>query len=589
MSLGQSNSTGVNPITDNLDLWSSATKKRATVGRGKNGKTSPHGINKLRELILELAVRGKLVSQDPSDEPASVLLETIEAKKSRLIEEGKIRKPTSLPPINDEEKLFETPANWDVGRFGALLDFSGGSQPPKSNFSEVQLDGYVQLIQIRDLGPNPQPVYVPREKVSKFCTSDDVMIGRYGASVGKVFWGKGGAYNVALIKLHNDFGAYIKEFLYLLMLSPLGQKLFSGISRSAQAGFSKKDIEVNLLPILSHSEQHRIVAKVDELMTLCDQLEQQQTDSLHAHQTLVRVFLGRMVDNANTRQPIHTELIAAFDTLFTTEEAIDQLKQTILQLAVMGKLVPQNPNDEPASLLLEKIAAEKEQLIKDKKIKKQKPLPLISDEEKPFELPVGWEWARIDDLSFYSEAGWSPKCKATPKEANNWGVLKVSAVTWGIYNPDENKELPENLEPKPEYEVRPGDFLISRANTADLVARAVVVPDDAPPQLMMSDKLIRVVFSSNVNREFIKLVNSSAFSRSYYARVAGGTSSSMKNVSRNQIRNLIVAFPSLSEQHCIVAKVDELMTLCDTLKARLNEAQTTQAQLADAVVEQAVG
>lgn len=167
-------------------------------------------------------------------------------------------------------------------------------------------------------------------------------------------------------------------------------------------------------------------------------------------------------------------------------------------------------------------------------------------------------------------------------------MLKVSAVTWGKFNSEENKELPPHLEPRLEHEVQSGDFLISRANTADLVAKAVVVPVPAPRKLMMSDKIIRFKLHDNVSGEYLNLMNNSQISRDYYNRVAGGTSSSMKNVSREQIRSLVVAFPPVEEQQRIVSKVDDLMALCDQLKARLSDAQTTQRQLTDAIVEQAV-
>jgi len=186
--------------------------------------------------------------------------------------------------------------------------------------------------------------------------------------------------------------------------------------------------------------------------------------------------------------------------------------------------------------------------VKEGKIKKPKALPEIGEEEKPFELPEGWEWCRLDELSLTSEAGWSPQCDNTPRKNEQWGVLKVSAVTWGKFLAEENKALPEPLEPKPEYEVLPGDFLISRANTAELVARAVIAPANTPCKLMMSDKIIRFRFSHFVNSSYICLANGSCTSREYYSRVAGGTSSSMKNVSRLQIQNLVIALPPLSEQ-----------------------------------------
>lgn len=260
---------------------------------------------------------------------------------------------------------------------------------------------------------------------------------------------------------------------------------------------------------------------------------------------------------------------------------INKLRALILELAIRGKLVPQDKKEEPASVLLKEIKKNK----KAGAIKKEKPLPPVSDAEKQFDLPTGWEWARFDDLVLHSEAGWSPNCESTPRTGKGWGVLKVSAVTWGEYDPSENKALPANLEPRLECEVKPGDFLISRANTAELVARAVVVPENTPRHLMLSDKIIRLVFSSECNHRFLSLVNSSDFARQYYAKVAGGTSSSMKNVSRKQILNLVVALPPIAEQRRIVAKVDELMALCD----QLEQQQTHSLEAHQTLVETLLG
>lgn len=226
---------------------------------------APNGIKKLRELILELAVRGKLVPQDPSDEPAGELLKRVAEEKSRLVAEGKIKKQKALAEIAEEEEPFELPAGWEWVRFGSVLDFQGGGQPPKNYFSDTPKPGYVQLIQIRDLGERPQPVFIPRELASKFCTSNDIMVGRYGASVGKTFWGRDGSYNVALVKMVDEHDVFYKSFLYQLLKSPLGQTYFLGISRSAQDGFNKSDIERKLVPISPMAEQRRIVAKVDKL------------------------------------------------------------------------------------------------------------------------------------------------------------------------------------------------------------------------------------------------------------------------------------------------------------------------------------
>ena len=263
---------------------------------------------------------------------------------------------------------------------------------------------------------------------------------------------------------------------------------------------------------------------------------------------------------------------------------IKNLRELILELAVRGKLVPQDPSDEPADELLKRVAQEKARLVDEGKIRKQKPLTEIGEEEKPFELPANWRWGRLGSQVIESGAGWSPSCDPRPRAANEWGVLKVSAVSWGVYRPAENKALPASLEARPEHEVTEGDFLVSRANTAELVARSVVV-ETTPANLMLSDKIVRLKLTSLCERRYVNLANSAPLARDYYSRVAGGTSSSMKNVSREQILNLPLALPPLAEQHRIVAKVDELMALCDRLEAEQADAESAHAQLVQALLD----
>ncbi|PHR11553.1 MAG: restriction endonuclease subunit S [Sphingopyxis sp.] len=263
---------------------------------------------------------------------------------------------------------------------------------------------------------------------------------------------------------------------------------------------------------------------------------------------------------------------------------IKKLRELILELAVRGKLVPQDTDDEPACELLSRIAEEKARLVAEGKIKKQKALAEIGEDETPFELPTNWTWNRLGNLVTESGAGWSPSCEPRPREANEWGVLKVSAVSWGIYQPEENKALPASLTARPEHEVAEGDFLVSRANTAELVARSVVV-ETTPTHLMLSDKIVRLKLTSLCERRYVNLANSAPLARDYYSRVAGGTSSSMKNVSREQILHLPFALPPLAEQHRIVAKVDELMALCDRLEAQQADAESAHAQLVQALLD----
>ncbi|HCE2312028.1 restriction endonuclease subunit S [Vibrio fluvialis] len=586
-----------NLITEHIDIWMSAVKTRSTSGRGSSKKLELYGIKKLRELILELAVRGKLVPQDPNDEPASVLLERIAQERAQLVKEKKIKKPKKLPNISDEEKPFDLPNGWKWVRFPDVAHYGPGKTPATKNSLYWDETGSgIPWVSIADLN-DKSTVSVSTKKVSDIAVEQvfkrtpipaGTMLMSFKLTVGKAsILNVDAFHNEAIISVF-PYKGVLQSYLFKVLPS----RANSGNKKNAIMGFTLNAESLSLLtiPLPPEAEQHRIVAKVDELMVLCDQLEQQTEASIEAHQVLVTTLLDTLTNSADADELMQNwaRISEHFDTLFTTEESIDQLKQTILQLTVMGKLVPQDPGDEPAAELLKRIAEEKTQLVKEKKIKKQKALPPIAEDEKPFELPNGWEWCRLGDLELSSEAGWSPKCLDTPRSEDNWGVLKVSAVTWNQYNPMENKELPNSLAPREHLEVQDGDFLISRANTADLVAKAVIVPNDSPTHLMMSDKIIRFRFSDKVSSHYINLFNNSQFARNYYSQVAGGTSSSMKNVSREQIKNLLICLPPVATQTAIVDIVGCFFDICEQLKQKVQENQITQFQLTDAIVEQAV-
>ena len=250
-------------------------------------------------------------------------------------------------------------------------------------------------------------------------------------------------------------------------------------------------------------------------------------------------------------------LLALFERISEAPDAIPRLRRFILDLAVRGKLVEQDPEDEPAEEVL--------QCLQNIGRKPNSSAP--KGDSFPFILPVGWAPATLGNLVQASNSGWSPKTLDLPREGEEWGILKVSAVSWECFRPDANKQVLPGTQPKPQAVVKKGDFLISRANTAELVARAVIVDCD-PVNLMMSDKIVRLQLVELCEPRYILIVNNHAtFARSYYASRATGVSPSMKNVSRDVILGLPLPLPPLAEQHRIVAKVDELMTLCDQLEA----------------------
>lgn len=392
-----------NLITEHIDIWTSAVKTKSTSGRGSSNKLELYGVKKLRELILELAVRGKLVPQDPNDEPASVLLERIAQEKAQLVKEKKIKKPRKYEPIDDNSLPFNIPSSWKWARIEDLGHDLGQKKPDKT-FTYVDVGsinkelGYIDEPSILEHSEAPSRA---RKLVQKntviYSTVRPYLLNI--AVIDRDFNPEPIA-STAFAIIH-PLSGISSSYIYRYLRSPSFIEYVESVQTGiAYPAINDKQFFFGLIPVPPSAEQHRIVAKVDELMALCDQLEQQTEASIKGHQVLVTTLLDTLTNSADADELMQNwaRISEHFDTLFTTEESIDQLKQTILQLAVMGKLVPQNPDDEPAAELLKRIAEEKAQLVKEKKIKKQKALPPISEDEKPFELPSGWEWCRINAI-----------------------------------------------------------------------------------------------------------------------------------------------------------------------------------------------
>jgi len=408
------------------------------------------------------------------------------------------------------------------------------------------------------------------------------------------------------------FLSYLKLFINAISL-----ELY--ITGTAQPKMNQAKMNSILIAIPPESEQHRIVAKVNELMSLCDALEQEQAANIAAHQTLVEELLAALTSSTpnsppsltlppqgveGTREknrdalllpsplageglgmggmPAWARIATHFDTLFTTEHSIDQLKQTILQLAVMGKLVPQDPNDEPASQLLQKIAAEKTRLIKEGKIKKEKPLPAITDNEKPFELPNGWEWCRIGAFTSIGTG-------ATPARSNidYYHPAEVNWVTSGetsenfIFNVNEKISLKAVEETN--ISIYPiGTLIIAMYGQGKTRGQITELAIEAGTNQACA--AIQLIEQALEHRRFIKLF----FQKSYEELRSFSAGGAQPNLNLSKISNTVVSLPPLAEQHRIVAKVDELMALCDAMKAQISAAQATQLQLADALAAQQV-
>ncbi|HIA7681703.1 TPA: restriction endonuclease subunit S, partial [Escherichia coli] len=555
-------------IVDHMETWTSALQTRSTAGRGSSGKIDLYGIKKLRELILELAVRGKLVPQDPNDEPASELLKRIAAEKAELVKQGKIKKQKPLPEISEEEKPFELPEGWEWVTLATVGEIVGGGTPKSDNPQFWAKNGIKWI--------TPADLYGLKGKYITSGARDISPAGLSNSSArlmpkGSVLFSSRapiGYVAIADAELSTNQGfkscvPYIKEsaeYIYYFLLAS-AKKIDAEASGTTFKEVSGAIVSKILLPLPPLSEQLKIVSRANELMSLCDQLEQQSLTSLDAHQQLVETLLGTLTDSQNAEELAEnwTRISEHFDTLFTTEASVDALKQTILQLAVMGKLVPQDPNDEPASELLKRIAQEKAQLVKEGKIKKQKSLPPISDEEKPFELPEGWEWSYLSDIGILARGRSKHRPRNDPTLYADGTIPLVQTGDVARSNGCINtySALYNQLGLSQSKLWNKGTLCITiAANIADsgILNFDACFPDSVVGFTPYENEIPVLYF-----HYFMMTIKSTL------EKFAPSTA--QKNINIDILSQLFFPCPPLEEFHRIVDKVQNLLSVCDVLRA----------------------
>ena len=576
-------------ITAHLDIWTAAvSEKKSGRGRSSGSTGSVYGIKKLRELILELAVRGKLVPQDESDEPASELLKRIQIEKTNLLAEGKKKKDKPIASIFEDELSFLIPKGWEWTSVAnlTLLITDGTHHTPKYQENGVpfisvkDIDGFtVSFDDCKYISQKEHEVINGRCNPER----DDILLCRIGTLGRPTIVDTDKAFSlfvsVGLLKLPKS--VKFSRYFQLALSSPLMYlqyaKIMAGGSHTNKLNLG--DIPRLSVPIPPLAEQHRIVAKVDELMALCDQLENQHNNAAEAHDKLVTHLLGTLTQSQNAQDfNINWQRISEhFDTLFTTEASIDALKQTLLQLAVMGKLVPQDPNDEPASELLKRIKAEKAKLIAEGKIKKDKPLAEITDEEKPFELPVGWEWVRLAAIGF-SSTGRTPSTQNSSLYNGPIPFIGPGQIT-----------LACELLPTDKWISEAGRKETTIAKTGDILMVCIggsIGKSAIADKEMGFNQQINCISPLYIESKFAHI---SMMANSFQSKLLEfATGSATPIINKSKWEELLVPVPPLIEQHRIVIKVDELMAICGQLKFRLTEANLLQQKLADVMVEQAI-
>ena len=482
----------------------------------------------LRNSILQEAIEGRLVPQDPNDEPASALLERIREEKKRLVKEGKLKKKDlEEKPISEDEKPFEIPDSWEWCKLGWIGNWGAGATPAKGN-PEYYDNGTIPWLRTGEL--NNAYVYDSEIKVTpkalekcslRMCNVGDVLIAMYGATIGKVA--------IAGIKLTTNqaccactpYEIYNKYLLYYLMAS---KKTFIEMGEGgAQPNISREKIISFLFPLPPLAEQKRIVAKIEELLPKVEEY-------------------GKAQDALNK----------------LNEELPEKLKKSVLQEAIEGRLVPQDPNDEPASVLLNRIREEKKQLVKAGKLKKKdlEETP-ISEDEKPFDIPESWEWCRISDLGEIVTGG-------TPSKLNQ----EYYGAEYPFYKPgdlDKGIDICSSVDGLSQKgydasrKLKAYSILVTCIG-ATIGKVGLITKTGACNQQINAILPYNVLFP-----QYIYYTICSPLLQSIIRKDAGQTTLPIMN--KNNFSKLLFPLPPLAEQKRIVAKIEELFKEIEKLKA----------------------
>lgn len=556
--------------------------------------TAPGGVARLRELILTLAVQGKLVPQDPGDEPASDLLQRVAAN-------APARSAKSLNASGGDEVVtpYALPDSWAWCRLGEIVENMGSGWSPACDEGErsdptqwaVLRTTAVQVNEYRAREHKVIPSKLsPRPEIE--VKNGDILITRAGPMnrVGISCWVSNTPPRLMLsdkiVRFHSIADEMLPAFIVLALNAGWTKSQIedskTGMAAS-QVNISQTDLRGLWLPICSKAEQSRIVTRVEELMRLCDALEAKGQLEALQHAQLVSTLLATLTESETPAQLADNwhRIATHFDLLLDRPEAVDALEQTILQLAVRGLLVPQDPQDEPASELLKKIRAEKDKLIAEGKIKRDKPLPPISEDEQPFSLPSGWQWVRFDELTH-------------PLKSIAYGVLVPGPdVDTGIpFVRIADLSLDEPAE-KPEKSISPevdAQFQRTRLDGGEIlmgVVGSIGKLGVAPATWAganIARAICRIVPADSGLNEFVLFLLQTQFMQE---RFAGDTRTlAQPTLNIGLIRAALTPVPPPAEQSRIVTRVAQLRRLCADLRLRLSASQSVQSKLAETLVSE---
>ncbi|MFB0690281.1 restriction endonuclease subunit S [Agrobacterium pusense] len=559
---------------------------------------APDAIARLRRFILDLAVRGKLVPQDPADEPASELLKRIAAERDELVRGKVIRKdaPLALYTLRDFPHVI--PSSWTWTRVGDTVLFTQYGTSQKSHVSQsgvpVLTMGNIQ--DGRVIWENEKRIPEASDDLpALYLRTFDLLYNRTNSAelVGKtgIYMGENDARTFAsyLIRLRPSLLHSSPIYLNFAMNAPCFREtqIVPLIKKqTGQANVSGSALKNMLIPLPPLAEQHRIVAKVDELMALCDKLEAARTERETKRDRLAAASLARLntADPETFREDARFAL-DALPALTTRPDQIKQLRQTILNLAVCGKLVPQDPADEPAEELLMRVArTEREEMRGGRREHR-------TDGQGcalwPFSKPRFWEWVAFGSLPLTARIGLD-RGKSHQGDDLQYGYLKMNNIgNFGGLQLDKLARINAAEEEVLNFSLRSGDLLFNTRNSRELVGKTCVFHDTNGDVVLYNNNILRIRFSSDVSPEWIDTWMRSDYGKYELEKLKSNTTN-VCAIYQGKLAEFPCLIPPVAEQHRIVAKVDELMALCDQLETSLTSAAETRKKLLDALLAEAL-
>ena len=486
----------------------------------------------LKNSILQLAIQGKLVEQRPEEGTAQELYAQIQAEKQRLIKEGKFKNKKKIEPITDEVIPFDIPDSWLWVRFGNLVNYSMGKTPPRAEQewwgNDVPWVSIADMPESGHIGKTKECVSlaaIPHKFGGKISRAGTLLMS-FKLTVGRVsILDIDAVHNEAIISIYPfaDDDEIEKEYLFhvLPVVSQLGE------SKNAIKGKTLNDTSISNLfvPLPPLAEQKRIVAKIEELLPLVDRYEQAWTK----------------LEDFNRRFP-------------------ENMKKSILQQAIQGKLVEQRPEEGTAQELYAQIQAEKQRLIKAGKLKKEKPLPEITEDEKPFEIPDGWMWVRLGMIVSVLGGKRIPAGRKLTADNTGYRYIRVSDMKDGTVSTEDILYVPSDIYPSiSRYIINKEDIYITVAGTIGRVGKIPEELDGAN----LTENADRLVFFCLNQDWLIKCLQSSVIQ----SQIADATTKvGQPKLAIKRIQELLVPLPPLAEQKRIVARLEELLPLCERLK-----------------------